>query len=134
MDVIQNNTLIAEFMTKVDWYWEKDDNQGDGEQLYFQPFDTEWQQMYPSEMLFSTSWEWLNSVVEKINANVNYHISNGIPETGKKYNCAAYVSKDFKTESRNRLIEIEDNTSQIDVTYRVVVEFIKWYNTATKNN
>ncbi len=66
MNIIENNKMIAEFLVKVDSRWSKDDNQGDGEQLYFQPHDTEFQQMYAHEMLFDKDWNWLMEVVEKI--------------------------------------------------------------------
>lgn len=119
MLTIENNKLIAEFVG-----YKVDEN-------IFGGIPVQGMKTITSDsdtMKFHSNWNWIMPVIEKINANVNYYISNGIPETGKKYNCAVYVSKDFKTESRNRLIEIDDNTSQIDVTYRVVVEFIKWYN------
>jgi len=118
MSLEQNNKMIALFMgdnytnqSIPDWAFVKKD------------FDVVGHGAYE----YAKSWDWLMPVVEKINSNVNHYIHNGIPETGKKYNCAVYVCKDFKTQSRNRLIEIDDNTSQIDVTYRAVVEFIKWY-------
>lgn len=53
-------------MVSVDDYWSKDDNQGDGEQLYFQPNDTVRQQVRVGEMYFESSWNWLMPVQKKI--------------------------------------------------------------------
>jgi hypothetical protein len=98
----EKNIIIAEFLVEVDDYWQKDDNQGSGEQLYFQPHDTEYQQMYPSEMLFDSDWNWLLQVVAKIESF----------EDKNKY------------AKFNEIMQQED----IKATYEAVVEFIKWYN------
>ena len=108
----ENNKSFADFMVKVDDYWQKDDNQGDGEQLYYQPFNTEHQQMYPSEMLFNSDWNWLMAVVEKIFSEecIKPFAGNGM----------YYVLE----------LEIEEalKKAKIEPVYNACVEFIKWYN------
>tara|TARA_R110000823_G_scaffold103341_10_gene220782 strand:- start:142 stop:447 length:306 start_codon:yes stop_codon:yes gene_type:complete len=94
---MEDNKLIADFMG-----WEQDTNQGEGEKLYFQPHDTKWQQMRPSEMLFNASWDWLIPVVDKCY------------QDGRLYN-------PYRMEivaSLSGVIDIED-------TYYSVVDFIK---------
>ena len=102
---MNDNKLIAEFMVSVDGYWSKDDNQGNGEQLYFHPHDTEHQQMKPSEMLFETSWDWLIPVIEKT-LDLTFD-ENGEPS-------------DF--------YDLRDCIPDIHHTYRAVVQFINQHN------
>jgi len=102
---MNDNKLIAEFMVSVDDYWSKDDNQGNGEQLYFHPHDTEHQQMKPSDMLFQTDWNWLMPVVIKImrdEASVNdeyrEYLCHVLPYGRKEiiYNAAVEFIKEQK--------------------------------------
>ena len=119
---MENNRLIAEFLTEVDDYWQKDDNQGEGEQLYFQPHNTEFQQMYPSEMPFNRDWNWLMEVVKKIDG-ILYNYSVG------------YVEGDSELDDFYELelkgLRYHSNTvfvsCNIEEVYESVVEFIKWY-------
>ena len=89
-------------MVSVDDYWSKDDNQGNGEQLYFHPHDTEHQQMKPSDMLFQTDWNWLMPVTKKC-LDV-YHIEQ--------------MNDDLN-------FNFYDSIGNMDATYKEVVEFIK---------
>ena len=95
----KNNKLIADFMG-----WEQDTNQGEGEKLYFQPHDTKWQQMRPSEMLFNTSWDWLMPVIQKC-----------------RIDSRCEHNEDENWDSIYYSLEECD----INVTYKAVVDFIK---------
>tara|TARA_R110000868_G_scaffold50764_5_gene161741 strand:+ start:4336 stop:4632 length:297 start_codon:yes stop_codon:yes gene_type:complete len=97
---MKDNRIIADFMG-----WEQDTNQGESEKLYFQPHDTKWQQMRPSEMLFNASWDWLMPVVDKCYQNGELHNSY----------------REQVVASLSGVIDIED-------TYNSVVDFIKRQN------
>lgn len=97
-----DNKLIAEFMgvTPTDnWY--------DGYELHKAGFPFNYGAMGngTTEPKFTTSWDWLMPVVEKI-------LNLDLPESGFYEN---YI--DVWAECRG-----------IDGVYSVVVEFIKWYN------
>lgn len=137
MDNIENNKLIADFMVAKAPYWNKDDNQGEGEQLYFQPHDTKYQQMYPKEMLFQHSWDWLMPVVEKIETLFNNGIDVDIFSDGTVITQYRFEENEYLTEGEEivRLTKAEIGfDTKIEHTYQAVVEFIKWYNKTTKEN
>ncbi len=115
MNITENNKLIAEFLTKNTDYWQVEDSQQpEEEQLYFQPHDAEFQLMHPSEMLFSTSWNWLMPVIQKClegEAEQSPEISNTVIKS--IYNALC--------------------NTEITEVYQSVVAFIKWYNEQNPN-
>jgi hypothetical protein len=122
MNTLENNKLIAEFMVEVDDYWQKDENQGTGEQLYFQPFDTKNQQMYPTEMLFDRDWNWLMEVVKRINITDDYRFSIQINTMDTYVHDAKTNKYIFRSEAKWQPEEL------LNSVYEAVKEFIKWYN------
>ena len=110
----QNNILIAEFMgASIEW-WEAIDRLGedtdeDALYCYFPEGDA-----CPSEDLeYHSSWTWLMGVVEEIRRK----------------------GEEEKTFSVMLRVEFEKHT-RINEMYKLVVEFISWYNglSHVKNN
>jgi hypothetical protein len=93
---IENNKLIAEFMG-MKYSDERSFNNG------------EWTYSIRSLNKFKTSWDWLMSVVKKIEQIEG-----------------SYEIEEFL------LIRDELCTGRIETSYLSVVEFIKWYNNKTK--
>jgi hypothetical protein len=119
MNTTENNKLIAEFMhvdgshlwtnkttlTNGKGYWVSQEFQGieypDGNDVLF-----------PHEMKFHASWDWLMPVVEKI-LNKGYTLQ-GVNLTQK--------------------IRLHLSTPHLLHTYNAVVEFINWYNNKQDDN
>lgn len=81
-----------------------------------------WTHSIKSLSKFHTSWDWLMPVVEKIRTleivtNVNYNIDGDFIIEGLT-----------KTEVLDIIINKEDFTSEKNMVYKAVVEFIKFYN------
>lgn len=102
MKELTDNELIADFMDEA-FIREKN-----------------WHRDHWKDMPFDTSWDWLMPVVEKI-YKLEY---DGVTSRGVKFtlkNSRAVIKDGKKTFSCHTI-------SPINSTYRVVVEFIKWYN------
>jgi hypothetical protein len=112
-EIIQNNKLIAEFIgmqnTNIGWY---DNN----EVLTIKDNNTF------DELLFHSSWDWLMPVVRKI---VDLCINDGV-EGNFKEDWTLFESEQYTSILNTVSLAI------IEDSYKVVVEFIKWYN-ETKN-
>ncbi len=105
------NELIAEFMGFVDGgsYWATT-----GESPYVViDGTTTYHRLYPSQLQFDTSWDWLMPVVEKIERFGN-RCEIGI--TKCKIYSADYTREPFYAATK------------IQAVYDHVVDFIKWYN------
>ena len=112
-----NNILIAEFM----------EFHRDTEDLYLIDnynlrSENQFQATYVREMKFHTSWDWLMSVVEKIESLVD--------EKG----CAIYnvvIQQCFveiiENHTSDEIVNL-DRDNKKDAIYDAVVEFIKYYN------
>lgn len=101
-----DNELIAEFMG-CKWL-------GEG---YHDNSDTNFHQGIKDqdgdivEAQYGTSWDWLMPVVEKI-SNIHPSICNGEMLAIARYKAATSLPM----------------STPIDIVYKAVVEFIKWYN------
>jgi hypothetical protein len=62
---------------------------------------------------FDSSWEWLMPVVDKIEIYASFTISS----------CSAWIA----LGNHQEIVSV-DGISNLDATYKAVVEFIKWYN------
>tara|TARA_R110000744_G_scaffold366689_3_gene475850 strand:- start:238 stop:573 length:336 start_codon:yes stop_codon:yes gene_type:complete len=108
---MKNNKLIAEFMGLRD---------GD---KYFSPTleDAEsvglGMHVYPDEMRFHISWDWLMPVVEEIECLID---PNG--------NAYRFTIDMCNAQIEETNIKILGGAFKLDSTYKAVVEFIKKYN------
>ena len=130
-NIIENNKLIAEFLD-----WEFDDLSETFETPFLKLVDPqafgEEQfscKLQDFELEFHTDWNWLMSVVEKIE---NLQDEN---------NCAIYniqIEQSFTeiidNHTSETIIYNIDADSKIEAVYNTVIEFIKWYNEQNKNN
>lgn len=73
----------------------------------------------PSEMLFSSSWDWLMPVVEKIET-LGYKFEKNYQRVDKDWQSLIVKGNDILFQEFNK-------DSKLSTNY-VVVEFIKWYN------
>ena len=130
-NIIENNKLIAEFLE-----WEFDDLS----ETFETPFlklvephafgDEQFScKLQDFELEFHTDWNWLMSVVEKIE---NLQDEN---------NCAIYnvqIEQSFTeiidNHTSETIIYDIDADSKIEAVYNTVIEFIKWYNEQNKTN
>ncbi len=114
-----DNELIASFMdakpfqsnpqSGICWVYEIEKPQGS---MYW----------HESNMQYSTSWDWLMPVVEKIESLGDYYVD--------MRTTACFVKRSFDDCI---ISEAYSGTgSRIKYTYKAVVEFIKWYNTQPK--
>ena len=129
-NIIENNKLIAEFLN-----WEFDDLS----ETFETPFlklvephafgDEQFScKLQDFELEFHSDWNWLMSVVEKIE---NLQDEN---------NCAIYnvqIEQSFTeiidNHTSETIVEVDSN-SKIQAVYQACVEFIKWYNEQNKIN
>ena len=127
-NIIENNKLIAEFLN-----WEFDDLS----ETFETPFlklvephafgDEQFScKLQDFELEFHSDWNWLMSVVEKIE---NLQDEN---------NCAIYnvqIEQSFTeiidNHTSETIVEVDSN-SKIEAVYQSCVEFIKWYNEQNK--
>ena len=128
---IENNKIIAEFLN-----WEFDDLSETFETPFLklvepQAFGDEQFscKLQDFELEFHSDWNWLMSVVEKIE---NLQDEN---------NCAIYnvqIEQSFTeiidNHTSETIIYDIDADSKIEAVYNTVIEFIKWYNEQNKNN
>ena len=124
----ENNKLIAEFLD-----WEFDDLSETFETPFLklvepQAFGDEQfsSKLQDFELEFHSDWNWLMSVVEKIE---NLQDEN---------NCAIYnvqIEQCFVeiiiNHTSETIVEVDSN-SKIEAVYKACVEFIKWYNEQNK--
>jgi hypothetical protein len=102
----RNNELIAVFMgaERSQYVWE------DGEYAYTMKIPQAWNKyIIPSNMCYDTSWDWLMPVVKKIRP---------------------LWCKNQEEAAANMMAAMFDG--DIEITYRYVLEFIKWYNLQSK--
>lgn len=119
MDTTENNKLIAEFMG-----FEKTKSGN----LYIMPEGYEWERfldvenyILPEQFLFHTSWDWLMSIVEKIEGLVS------------KFTIRIYTLANTYTDvTIDDIVNIELATSKIEAVYNAVIAFINWYNQQQK--
>ena len=130
-NIIENNKIIAEFLD-----WEFDDLSETFETPFLKLVDPHAFgdeqfscKLQDFELEFHSDWNWLMSVVEKIE---NLQDEN---------NCAIY-----NVQIEQSFTEIIDNhtsetimydiyaDSKIEAVYNIVIEFIKWYNEQNKTN
>ena len=130
-NIIENNKIIAEFLD-----WEFDDLSETFETPFLklvepQAFGDEQFscKLQDFELEFHSDWNWLMSVVEKIE---NLQDEN---------NCAIYnvqIEQSFTeiidNHTSETIIYDIDADSKIEAVYNTVIEFIKWYNEQNKNN
>jgi len=116
MNTQENNQLIAEFMGMT--YGDPNDN---SVMIQMTPKGNE---VVPIELMeYHTSWDWLMSVVDKIESDERFDVN--VLQYG------TIISSNTKERGH---IEIVNNVanisfdSKIDHTYQAVVEFIKQYN------
>lgn len=144
MDTTENNKLIAEFMGYKGTYDEHNypNNDRDLANADFYktvPFDFKPKSMFEGlELRYHSSWDWLMPVVEKIsrvpNRNENglfaYEVMFSInPITGVEVE--DIYNRNFGSE-KGFLKQNFYKGSLIENTYKAVVEFIKWYNSAQR--
>jgi hypothetical protein len=87
---------------------------------------TEVDEALPSEMLFHTSWDWLMSVVQRIE-DLGYLTDIFYSPNGNQ--CMSIKAKDHTEYSygSTRAYKYARENKKAAV-YKAVVEFIKWYN------
>ena len=123
-NITENNKLIAEFMGLET-----------GKQLGYDRFLNDWfdnrgvlNGQRNEKLLFDTDWNWLMSVVEKIES-IEYGIYQvDILQEGCKIlkRCSLLIDK--------RVDKLKSDTTKLESVYQAVVEFIKWHNEQNKNN
>ena len=130
-NIVENNKLIAEFLN-----WEFDDLSETFETPFLKLVDSKAFgdeqfscKLQDFELEFHTDWNWLMSVVEKIE---NLQDEN---------NCAIYnvqIEQSFTeiidNHTSETIIYDIDADSKIEAVYNTVIEFIKWYNEQNKTN
>ena len=85
--------------------------------------------LMPNNFEYDTSWDWLMPVVEKIESIGDFQISIYTSWKGlnEKDGAACRI-----TGSGLAFGILHAHGKRIDMTYKSVVEFIKWYNTQTQ--
>lgn len=110
--VTENNKIIAEFMGYID-------NGCSEDGFLINPitnFDEEIE-----ELKYSSDWNWLMEVVEKIES-LNYSIEINKQEENN-YQCLV-IQKDIKVQTFSKI--------KIEAVYNACVAFIEWYNKQNK--
>jgi len=107
-----NNKLIGKFMGGHD----------NGQNRWYNIFLGQNGYYWSDQLKFHSSWEWLMSVVEKIeslewNVNINK-------------NCCIYDNQHKITACGKSITRLGD--TKIESVWLAVVEFIKWYNKEVK--
>lgn len=124
---MKDNKLIAEFMGvqyKSDEDYIKNLKEMRENGIYFE------QGYMESELNYHESWDWLMSVVEKIERQEREY------EEGFSYSIQiefdnAVIWKHSEFQESIRIVEIS-GSNRFDATYNAVLEFIKWYNETNK--
>jgi hypothetical protein len=116
-NIVENNKLIAEFMgnqldTVENIYWIDDNIIGK-------------YGFAPDELVYNTDWNWLMSVVKKIETlNYDFKILGG--------NWVIITDIDPDRNEGEEIIEIGGKESKLKAVYTAVIEFINWYNLKKK--
>lgn len=119
--ILEGNKLIAEFMG-CDIKTNKDGL------IYMSPLECEWLKIphncgaiNPNNLKYHTSWDWLMSVVEKIeNLEVRYSVSI------RENSCD--IHNVYVKDTNINIYRVEDLKIKSKSTYEAVIDFIKWYN------
>lgn len=111
-EIVEGNRLIAEFMgykqrENGGLFWGNDGLGG----------------LYPKDLKYHSSWDWLMPVVEKI---INSNCSSA-ELCGEWYLNSSKYSFSMLNDQTNSC-EGNSKNSLIEATWLAVVEFIKWYN------
>lgn len=124
MNTQENNKLIAEFMGAKPMYFgaSKEYEMYGRIQSIIDGVD-EKHFFAEEEMLFSTDWNWLMEVVEKID-----HLGFVTEISGNIERSFALIGLANSNVSISRVGYGIEFMNKKDATYRAVVEFIKWYN------
>jgi len=124
-EILEGNKLIAEFMgyTKEQYTVEGSSKEYDVwtnnlicKGCYYDLFD----------LKYHSSWDWLMPVVEKIQYDLGHFV------TIERNSTLIHESK-FDSKIINPPFGYGEQESFIQITYKAVVEFIKWYNKETNN-
>lgn len=113
-NIAENNRLIAEFMG---WEEQKDDTK----RWYGQWFDNITGERH-TYLFFNTSWDWLMTVVEKINTIDDYRFTVNIQSMDVQIQDhleGGNIIDFFSGEGTDKLI---------NSVYTACVEFVKWHN------
>lgn len=115
MDIEKSNELIAEFME-----YEKIIDKVNGFEFveYNTPFEP---YCCVIQLKFHKSWDWLMSVVEKIE-----NFNDGL-------NLCIIEDETCHIETRNGFNIHSVGETKIEATYKAVIAFIEWYNKSIKN-
>ncbi len=115
--IIEGNKLIAEFMGMIPF--ENPYRKITKEDGFYRRFNEDGSIDIIGDLNFNLSWDWLMPVVEKIDG------FDGVTVTmrGSK---TVIILNDHKNISCHTIVRINS-------TWRVVVDFIKWYNQNNKN-
>lgn len=120
-EITQNNKLIAEFMGLSKQHLDSDNKYP----VYENPYTGEYQESI--ELSYEESWDWLMSVVEKIERlsfNVEIKSINQHVNSKDQINQFCNISHKYKDSLHfSRL-----NVSKIQSVYQTVIEFIEWHN------
>jgi hypothetical protein len=118
---MKDNELIAEFMG----YERSREVWDEGEHAYTMKIPQAWNKwVIPSKMQYSTSWDWLMPVLEKIESlghdtNINaFHCGRA-----DHFQRCSIENKDIGYQQFGC-----NSESKIKSVYLAVVEYIKWYN------
>lgn len=110
----ENNILIADFMGFIEStikgkFWDKKSEEGFGEGKL-------------TDLKFNSSWDWLMSVVEKIERYL-------YEEQATEFKIDIFSGASIYIPSTKTHIHYSYNdSSKIEAVYNTVIEFIKWYN------
>lgn len=108
--VIENNKLIAEFMTKEPEVLKRDLNKAGTLE----------------SMQYHSSWDWLMPVVDKIEDFLEEHSMALFNVQIEQCWCEILDNKTSDTIAQG------EGNNKLDATYDAVVQFIKWYNKQNK--
>ena len=134
-EIIKGNCLIAEWLGyEIDSLAEEDepiryyvDNHiecvADGID-YWETFEEDWTSwLYPEQMKFHSSWDWLMPVLTNIEKN--FWVTT---TTRRGYSA---VSIHQPQRGYEKIVRV-DSENKLEATWSAIVEFIKWYNTQNK--
>jgi hypothetical protein len=129
-EIIERNKLIAEFMNlEYDGYWQAKTHgreditvhelRLDGLSYEYHHIDDNGDK--ETDLPFHQLWEWLMPVIDTIE-------TMGIDNVGEPY-CVIMPYQFEVREGNNVILHTRKTTTKINMVWKGVVEFIKWYNT-----
>lgn len=118
MNTIEGNKLIAEFMGIP-----KCDRHTDGECGHYKFGSGIY--LWPQEMQYHTSWDWIMPVVEKIEG-MDYCIT--IEKGGGQTQYCKII------QSKRLFADAFSHNAKIEAVYSAVLQFIQWYTTHSPLN